>query len=312
MSQPMTFRHVVSIAGMVREEPVPAAGDENNNGNHNGRQRARPPLRIANALVEIIVDEAPQAFQTMVAARRADPAWRQRRTRLDRTWSEADGIFYFLDLPPSAADGHYRLRISVPHMGTRYGVVETEPLQVQENPAGPPGQVAWTEVELTPTRVHGTVKRLNADDTTQPLAGASVRLRGDTKMVRTKADGSYQLAPLVAGQPTLEVSAPSFETYTETLELAAGHDLEVNVWLAPVGTREAGPQAAERVADDLTQVNGIGPTYHQRLRRGGIHTFAQLADASVAQLEEIIGPQPWQNVDLASWIEQAQALAGGR
>ena len=42
----------------------------------------------------------------------------------------ADGSFRFVDLPP----GPYRLRVSAPELGTRYGAVEIGPFDVQVAP----------------------------------------------------------------------------------------------------------------------------------------------------------------------------------
>lgn len=80
--------------------------------------------------------------------------------------------------------------------------------------------------------------------------------------------------------------------------------------LAPwIAQPQDAPQAIMATHDDLTRIKGIGPIYQQRLQQAGIHTFAQLVSASISQLEATIGAQPWQAVDVASWIEQAQALA---
>ena len=233
MSEAVKFRHVVSIAGLVHEPPAPDVEAAGPNGNGDGKKKVKPPLRIANARVEIIVAEAPAAFQMMVDANKSDPAWRRRRERIDRTWSHADGIFYFLDLPPGEADERYRLRVSVPGMGTRYGTLETDPIRVEAHPEGQPVQVAWTEVELTPTRVHGMVTQVDAGGDELPIAGAKVRLRGESRFETTDDDGSYQLTQLVSGRPTLEVSAHMFETFTQQLALQAGQDEEVYVQLSP-------------------------------------------------------------------------------
>ncbi len=66
------------------------------------------------------------------------------------------------------------------------------------------------------------------------------------------------------------------------------------------------------IPDDLTAIKGIGETFEQRLFNAGILTFANLASKSVAELEAIIQPRNWQKVDLAAWIAEAQARAGGK
>ena len=127
MNDDKQIRHTVALAGTVQDKV-----------SH---------LRIARALVEIL--SGPAAFQVMVQSQSADPMWFSRVERIDRTWSQADGIFTFLDLP----EGDYGLRVSVVdlpqtdyrlrgslvtiprrdyrlnatlrHLGTRYGIFET-------------------------------------------------------------------------------------------------------------------------------------------------------------------------------------------
>lgn len=60
-----------------------------------------------------------------------------------------------------------------------------------------------------------------------------------------------------------------------------------------------------RHADPFETIDGIGPTYKQRLNESGIYTFAQLADTSPELLKEITGVTRW---DPADWISEAQQL----
>lgn len=147
--------------------------------------------------------------------------------RPERTVSRPDGIFFFLDLPADS----YRLRVIAPQLGTRYGTVETDAVQVEDGrDAAGRVKVAKADVKLPPTRIHGQVTR---SDNAQPIVGAKVRLRGDTTVVRTDADGRYALTGLVAGNPTLEVSAANFVTASQAVELGAGQDLTVDIALQP-------------------------------------------------------------------------------
>ncbi len=83
---------------------------------------------------------------------------RQPRQRIDQTWSQADGIFFFVDLPTGNPGESYRLRVSMPNMGTRCKTAETEPIQVHANPEGQPVQTVWAPITLAPTRIRGTAK----------------------------------------------------------------------------------------------------------------------------------------------------------
>lgn len=198
------IRHVVSIAGAVRDKAT-----------------QRP---IAGALVEIA--EGPPTFRALLAAKAANPAWTRRRERLDRVYSRPDGVFCFTDLPA----GHYRLKISAPALGTRYGVAEVGLYEVLPDPGAGQVPVARANVDLPPTRIHGTV----TDAVTgKPIPGARVRLRGDTVVVRTGGDGTYDLSQQIAGEPTLQVTAPSYKPEARKLELAAGQERVEDLALHP-------------------------------------------------------------------------------
>ena len=61
-------------------------------------------------------------------------------------------------------------------------------------------------------------------------------------------------------------------------------------------------------ADDLTEINGIGRAFAQRLNEAGILTYQQLADLTADQVREVTSAAQWQG-DPAAWIAEAQALA---
>jgi predicted flap endonuclease-1-like 5' DNA nuclease len=60
--------------------------------------------------------------------------------------------------------------------------------------------------------------------------------------------------------------------------------------------------------DDLTVIGGVGRVYQWKLRDAGISTFAQLASTTPEYIEQALQIKGWQNVDPASWIEQARTL----
>ncbi len=68
---------------------------------------------------------------------------------------------------------------------------------------------------------------------------------------------------------------------------------------------DAEPQEAE--ADDLTQIDGIGPTFARRLAEAGVTTFAQLAALSPEEAREITHVTV--QSDPADWIAEAQSLS---
>lgn len=66
--------------------------------------------------------------------------------------------------------------------------------------------------------------------------------------------------------------------------------------------------------DDLKRIEGIGPKIASVLQAAGITTFAQLADADVAHLEQVLeeeDPRLRRLAKPASWPEQAALAAAG-
>lgn len=67
----------------------------------------------------------------------------------------------------------------------------------------------------------------------------------------------------------------------------------------------------EPTADDLTLLEGIGPTYAARLREHGVTTFAILAETDEAALAEMIQAPDWRRPSFADWIAQARLATAG-
>jgi predicted flap endonuclease-1-like 5' DNA nuclease len=76
----------------------------------------------------------------------------------------------------------------------------------------------------------------------------------------------------------------------------------------PATAPTAADPAPAAAADDLTRISGIGPKAANLLHAAGITSYAQLATASVAELQAILdqaGPR-YRVVDPSSWPEKAQ------
>ncbi|MDH3729731.1 MAG: helix-hairpin-helix domain-containing protein [Acidimicrobiia bacterium] len=67
----------------------------------------------------------------------------------------------------------------------------------------------------------------------------------------------------------------------------------------------AAPDKATRavLADDLTEITGIGPAYSKRLADAGINTFAELVAADIAATAEAVDVSADQ---VADWADQAR------
>ncbi|MFK7774380.1 MAG: helix-hairpin-helix domain-containing protein, partial [Saprospiraceae bacterium] len=81
---------------------------------------------------------------------------------------------------------------------------------------------------------------------------------------------------------------------------------------APVA-EEAAPavEEAPAAADDLTKIEGIGPKIGETLTNAGIATFAQLAEADVEKVKEILAENKLASHDPTTWGQQAKMAADG-
>jgi predicted flap endonuclease-1-like 5' DNA nuclease len=68
------------------------------------------------------------------------------------------------------------------------------------------------------------------------------------------------------------------------------------------------PEVAVVAKNDLTRIDGIGPTFGRRLNDAGINTFAELASSTPERVREVTRVAAWQG-DPENWISQARALA---
>jgi predicted flap endonuclease-1-like 5' DNA nuclease len=89
---------------------------------------------------------------------------------------------------------------------------------------------------------------------------------------------------------------------------------------APESAAESPPKpaardraAADRAADDLTLIKGIGPAVQQKLHALGIRTFDDLAAADPETLtERLKGRQPISQTLVRGWTEAADQRAATR
>jgi hypothetical protein len=147
-------------------------------------------------------------------------------TAVQQTQTGADGFYYVLDL----ADGLYALSAAAPTLGTRYGTVSVTGVLVASDAQGRPIFDPKGNLDLSPTRLTGTVRR---SDTLAPIAHADVRLRASRVQTKSNTVGIYALSAVEAGTQTLEVSARGFTAVSQTVSLAAGQDSVVDIDLTP-------------------------------------------------------------------------------
>ncbi|MGW8318155.1 MAG: hypothetical protein ACWGPS_02835 [Candidatus Promineifilaceae bacterium] len=92
-------------------------------------------------------------------------------------------------------------------------------------------------------------------------------------------------------------------TAQETINLVAGL---IGMLFDRLEGEIDGQMAAE--PDDLTLINGIGPTFAQRLNEAGVTTFAQLAALRPEQVRTMTQAAEWQG-DPEAWVEEARSRA---
>ena len=68
---------------------------------------------------------------------------------------------------------------------------------------------------------------------------------------------------------------------------------------------------AEKSADDLTKLEGVGPKVAAILAEAGITTFADLANADAVEIDKVLDAHKLHMMDSEGWIEQAKLAAKG-
>jgi hypothetical protein len=178
---------------------------------------------VPGAMVAIV--SGPPAFDDLLTlqALRFGSAWPNLSERADRTRTQPDGHFHFLDLP----DGPYTLVASLPAWGTRYATAQAS-VSVTRTADGAIN-LARSDLALPATSIIGRV--LASDGTALPLA--KVRVQGGDECAFSDSGGHYQLIGVEAGNRTLVAAAQNFVSVTQTVQLGGpGAVQTVNLTLA--------------------------------------------------------------------------------
>ncbi len=109
-----------------------------------------------------------------------------------------------------------------------------------------------------------------------------------------------------------KTAKPAEETeVSENLVTRAEHraddsKIEINLdkLLHSIGT------AAKADADDLKEINGIGPAYEKRLNEVGIYTYEQISKLKAADRDELSALEgiTREKIESEEWVKQAKAL----
>ena len=80
----------------------------------------------------------------------------------------------------------------------------------------------------------------------------------------------------------------------------------------PVIPAAAIPDTVEEAGDfsRLQAIKGIGVMYALTLTKNGVSSIADLANASVDRIDDVIRAPRWRKPDYADWIRQAREVIG--
>ena len=109
--------------------------------------------------------------------------------------------------------------------------------------------------------------------------------------------------PKKATKKEVEVSE-NLVTRAENRAEDANIEMNIDKVLHSIGT------ATKAEADDLKEINGIGPAYEERLNEVGIYTYEQISKLKAADRDELSGIDgiTREKIETEEWVKQAKAL----
>ncbi|OBX25310.1 large subunit ribosomal protein L21 [Gelidibacter algens] len=147
------------------------------------------------------------------------------------------------------------------------------------------------------------------------VASGAVRATKDENKGAKKAEKTEKAKPAKADKaaPAKEAKKATKKEVevSENLVTRAEHraedsNIEMNIdkVLHSIGT------ATKAEADDLKEINGIGPAYEERLNEVGIYTYEQISKLKAADRDELSGIDgiTREKIETEEWVKQAKAL----
>lgn len=135
---------------------------------------------------------------------------------------------------------------------------------------------------------------------------------GSKKAAPKKEEAKPAKSEKTAPVKETKKAAPKKEVeVSENLITRAEHraedaNIEINIdkILHSIGT------ATKADADDLKEINGIGPAYEQRLNEIGVYTYEQISKLKAADRDELsaIDGITREKIEAEEWVKQAKAL----
>lgn len=136
-------------------------------------------------------------------------------------------------------------------------------------------------------------------------------LTSGAKKSEKKAETQKAAAPKAKAETKAPAKAKKEVEVSENLVTRAEHraeeaHVEINVekLLHSIGT------ATKAEADDLKEINGIGPAYEKKLNEVGVYTYGQISKLKAADKNELaaIDGITREKIDSEEWVKQAKAL----
>jgi DNA-directed RNA polymerase subunit beta' len=233
------------------------------------------------------------------------------------------GIFTFAEL---AGTDPARIRSILDNVGG-YGAHDTTTWPDQSQMAA---RGEWDQLKEWQTRLDGgrvtagdapvvaQTAPVEVDDLTRiegigPGIAGHLNAAGITSYSQLASAGSVRVREILDAAGGY--GAHDATTWCDQAQLAAvGAWTQLQDWQDRlVGGRpaESAPAPVATGADDLTKIEGIGPKIAEHLATAGITTFAQLTQASAAELKDFLVAGGFDSQDPATWADQAQLAAAG-
>jgi len=138
------------------------------------------------------------------------------------------------------------------------------------------------------------------EETKTETKAAAPKAKAETKKEAPKTE-TKKAAP--KAKKEVEVSE---NLVTRAEHRAEDSNVEMNIdkVLHSIGT------ASKADADDLKEINGIGPAYEKRLNEVGIYTYEQISKLKAADRDELsaIDGVTREKIESEEWVKQAKAL----
>ncbi len=160
---------------------------------------------------------------------------------------------------------------------------------------------ALTEIVIESILTSGATK-VEKTEKAKPAKAEKAAPVKEAKKESLKAE-TKKAEPKKPAKKEVEVSE-NLVTRAEHRAEDANIEINLDKVLHSIGT------ATKAEADDLKEINGIGPAYEKRLNEVGIYTYEQISKLKAADRDELsaIDGITREKIETEEWVKQAKAL----